>query len=144
MEQAITAPVRSDCYENLGEDNITFTYARGPFCKAKSEIIKLICICRSPWIEGINCFGSEYSNFLQIFIHVWKFHIVLKCNSSACPIPNKERSQTTYSLQPDYPIEEQICSLFPCMGMNFGKCCSRFPDSPPHLKKEVKSAMFRT
>ena len=28
-------------------------------------------------------------------------------------------------------IEEQICSLFPCMGMNFGKCCSRFPDSPP-------------
>ena len=28
-------------------------------------------------------------------------------------------------------IEEQICSLSPCMGMNFGKCCSRFPDSPP-------------
>ena len=46
-------------------------------------------------------------------------------------VPNKERSQTSYSLQPEYPIEEQICSLFPCMGMNFGKCCSRFPDSPP-------------
>ena len=28
-------------------------------------------------------------------------------------------------------IEEQICSLFSCMGMNFGKYCSRFPDSPP-------------
>ena len=22
--------------------------------------------------KKINCFGSEYSNFLQIFIHIWK------------------------------------------------------------------------
>ena len=35
-----------------GEDDISSTNARGPFCKTKSEIVPLKCIYRSPWIEG--------------------------------------------------------------------------------------------
>ena len=35
-----------------GEDNITITYARGPFCKTKLEIVKLIYVYRSLWIDA--------------------------------------------------------------------------------------------
>ena len=70
-----------------GEDNITITYARGPFCKTKSEIVKLICICRSPWIEGSTSraiYGDKQNDFAS---HVcckcknWFYHFCLrKCD----------------------------------------------------------------
>ena len=61
-----------------GEDYITSSNAKGPFCKTKSEVVQLICrpTCRSPWIEGSTSraiYGEKQKEFAS--------HVCSKCKN---------------------------------------------------------------
>ena len=92
----------------------------------------------------MDCFGSEYSRFLQAFNHVWKLKLYLKCNSKHCPNKFSCRNQTTFSLQPVIKVsfEQQLRQHFPypedmvpggyCGASEFQ--CDPSPDVPCNTK----------
>ena len=74
------------------------------------------------------------NNMLCAIRHVWKMHIVLKCDSPFCPkSSNCSRYPTTYSLHASssHSFVEQINELFPSNGDSHGYCGSEFHVDPP-------------
>ena len=55
----------------------------GDIIKGKTTILDYVSsVLNYSQVENkLNCFGSEYSMFLQVFCHIWKVKLDLKCDS---------------------------------------------------------------
>ena len=91
----------------------------------------------------MNCFGSEFSMFLQALCHIWKIQLDLKCNSPSCPVNFFQRHQATYALQSFsvIPFNLQLKEHFPETGHRLsGYCGAEFKQTPPSHTPVAQSA----
>lgn len=114
----------------------------GNITRGKTIVLEYIqsgvCLNHADNSNKYDCFGSEYAMCLQLFKHIWKISLTLKCNSPFCPNPNSQRFPVSFSLQPskNTPLVDQIMAQFPQDGqMNTGYCGAEFQHNPPEMAR---------
>ena len=108
---------------------------QGNMCKGKEVILdhvtSVLTFNRSG--QYLDCYGSEYAQFIQLFRHIWTLSLILNCESRYCPNPSTQRHQTSFCFQPPHnnTFSEQLAQMFPAQGDKSGYCGQQFHDDPP-------------